>query len=274
MKYLLILLIIGVLFILYEVYEHQHIKITYKTIDLSGQKTIPKRVVLLSDIHDNKKMNLSAVLTKIRDFCPEMILICGDAVNKKKEAHAESISLIRDLSAICPVYFSLGNHEEYLRQTDSLYDFLSDIAPYCTILDNSSVCKDSVCIGGITLSLDFFKKGRKKDKILPDMPAIIDFPNNMTNILLAHDPYYVEKYIESFSPDIIFSGHFHGGIVRLPVLGGLVSPHFSKFKYDKGKYSVKNHILFVSGGFGSHTLKIRFFNPVEINMITIFPKEI
>nr|MCR5153343.1 metallophosphoesterase [Lachnospiraceae bacterium] len=59
------------------------------------------------------------------------------------------------------------------------------------------------------------------------------------------------------------------GLVRLPFIGGLVSPKLNKPKYDKGLFKGRRAYLYVSAGLGSHTIFARFMNCTEVNFITI-----
>ena len=88
-------------------------------------------------------------------------------------------------------------------------------------------------------------------------------------ILLAHTPEHARAY-GSWGADLVLAGHNHGGIVRLPLLGGLVSTSFRLFpKYDRGRFSVGKGEMIISAGLGSHTIPVRPFNPPEMLLITL-----
>lgn len=88
------------------------------------------------------------------------------------------------------------------------------------------------------------------------------------NIMLCHDP----KYFDTFANmgfDLVLSGHVHGGIIRLPLIGGLLSPDRTLFpKYDKGIYKINSSYMNVSAGLGDSIIK-RTFNPPEINVLLL-----
>ena len=91
-------------------------------------------------------------------------------------------------------------------------------------------------------------------------------------ILLAHNPMYAETYLE-WGADLILSGHLHGGIVRIPGLGGVVSPQFRLFPKYSGEHTEKNgKSVVVSKGLGTHTIKIRFLNPAEVVVLHLSGK--
>ena len=70
------------------------------------------------------------------------------------------------------------------------------------------------------------------------------------------------------------SGHLHGGIIRIPGIGGVISPQARLFpKYDAGHFQKDGRDLVVSRGLGTHTINIRIFNPAELSVIHLHPEE-
>ena len=85
-------------------------------------------------------------------------------------------------------------------------------------------------------------------------------------ILIAHNPQYFDEYAK-WGADLTVSGHVHGGIVRLPFIGGVISPAIALFpKYDGGHYEIDKKHLILSRGLGT---QVRMFNPCEIDVIKI-----
>jgi len=69
---------------------------------------------------------------------------------------------------------------------------------------------------------------------------------------------------------LTLSGHIHGGMIRIPFVGGLLSPEREFFpEYDAGKYQVNGKILIVNRGLGNGDFGIRVFNPPEISVIML-----
>ena len=108
------------------------------------------------------------------------------------------------------------------------------------------------------------------------------------NILLAHNPDYFKNY-SNYGSDLILSDHVHGGLIRLPFIGGIAHPGVRFFpKYSDGIYnefgkrSGYKHSqydsdlgivrLIVSFGVGFHTLPLRLFNPGELIFVTFKEK--
>ena len=92
------------------------------------------------------------------------------------------------------------------------------------------------------------------------------------NILIAHNPDYFEEYAK-WGADLVLSGHVHGGIMRLPFLGGVIAPSYKLFpKYDGGVFHIGKSTMLLGRGMGSHTIPFRFFNPGELYEVTLRPK--
>ena len=70
--------------------------------------------------------------------------------------------------------------------------------------------------------------------------------------------------------DLVFSGHAHGGQVRLPFIGGLYAPGQGLFpKYTRGIYKQNNTSMVVSRGLGNSIFPIRVFNRPELVVVTL-----
>ena len=66
------------------------------------------------------------------------------------------------------------------------------------------------------------------------------------------------------------AGHLHGGVVRLPFVGGLVSPQVKLFpRYDRGLYEKYGRKMVVTAGLGSHSMMVRVNNPPEVVMLEL-----
>lgn len=86
-------------------------------------------------------------------------------------------------------------------------------------------------------------------------------------LLIAHNPDYFDNYAK-WGADLTVSGHVHGGIMRLPVLGGVISPMLRLFpKYDGGLFEKDGRQMILSRGLGMHTIPVRIFNPGELVVI-------
>jgi predicted MPP superfamily phosphohydrolase len=97
----------------------------------------------------------------------------------------------------------------------------------------------------------------------------INMEKSDINILLAHRPSYIEHYTtQNF--DLVFSGHAHGGQIRVPLIGGLLAPDQGILpQYDSGLYKIDKTNLIVSRGLGNSLFPQRLFNIPQIILITL-----
>ena len=98
-----------------------------------------------------------------------------------------------------------------------------------------------------------------------------DINTDEYNILIAHDPENFEIY-EELKPDLIFSGHVHGGLIRFGKIA-ILSPRRRLFpKYGYGKNIINNTTMITSSGSGNATIPIRLFNRPEIVKVILKSK--
>ena len=122
--------------------------------------------------------------------------------------------------------------------------------------------------------MDYYKKLRKSVMKVSYLNSLLGRPcADEYNILLAHNPDYFQAYA-GWGADLVLSGHVHGGIMRLPVLGGVLSPALRLFpRYDGGLYEEGKSKMVLGRGLGTHTLPIRVFNPGELIVVRLEPEE-
>ena len=114
----------------------------------------------------------------------------------------------------------------------------------------------------------YVSSGQLDDKYINDKLDEVD--KNKFNILLAHNPLFIEEYSD-WGADLVLSGHMHGGIIRIPIIGvGIASPEGNYFpKYDAGEFKVGNTTMIVNRGIGTSSSGLRVFNKPEISVITL-----
>lgn len=122
-------------------------------------------------------------------------------------------------------------------------------------------------LAGADLAYGVYRDENRKFRNLQPYTAA-DLENDLgrrrgCTVLLAHNPLLLDSYA-GWGADLVLCGHVHGGLVRLPFLGGVLSPERKFFpKYDKGLYEKDGTKMYVSGGIG----KPRLCNPPEISVI-------
>ena len=231
------------------------------------------KLVYIADLHekaygeDNEKL-----AEKIKELAPDAVIVGGDLIvygkvnslYQKSDGNGQaasdpgtdwmknSLSLMRRLTQICPVYFAEGNHElrlEYFEELKAYDDIFNEEMEKAGVrmLHNSAVCpfggEDSgILLQGLELPMKYYRKFK----------------------------------------DLCLCGHVHGGLMRLPVIGGVMGTRPNLFpRYSCGQYFYcartdgKKHLssMVLTCGLGMHTLPIRIFNPGEISLVELIPAD-
>lgn len=235
-------------------------------------------IVLLSDLHGKQfdKEN-RRLLSSIRKENPDLILIAGDMYTSKKHANTEEIAtFVSSLTDICPVYYANGNHEQKTKLYPEVFgpiyanfaDAIQKNGVHLLQNEKETLADDHIVISGLEMDRAYYGKPKKKKMADDYVASLLGNPeNHMFQILIAHNPEYFEQYA-AWGADLVVSGHVHGGLMKLPLLGGVISPRLVLFpKYDGGCFQIGSHTMILSRGLGTHTLPIRIFNPGELVVI-------
>jgi len=233
----------------------------------------------LSDLHGALHgKNNRRLIQAVRRANPDMVVMTGDMADHTHDSIPRLIRLCRRLRAWYPVYFILGNHEQTLPPgaLSGLISALKELG--VTILDNShcSLIRGSASISlyGLVTPMVYYKDPlgeyvRGIHFSAQDTEALLGKGHPGTfQILLAHNPLYYPSY-RDWGASLVLSGHIHGGIIRIPKLGGLLSPDLTLFpKYDAGHFHEADSHLIVSRGLGNHFL-FRVCNPPEVAVVRL-----
>lgn len=252
----------------------------------------------------------SDLIRKVSDAKPHLIVFTGDLVDRRMQVDKDfgsNIEFMSNLKKIAPTFFSYGNHELAFSSStvDGLREKLEDTG--VIVLDGNSyiqeiqisesmnnekqynenlgsetskICKTRVLLTGFPERLLMVKgKNRTKKNSDVDLEAVRCTIDGMKqnrrdsqydiSVLLAHEPQFIKEYSVA-GYDYIFSGHAHGGQIRLPFLGGLFSPGQGVFpKYTSGVHDAGDGKMIVSRGLGNSSFPVRVFNRPEIVLAEI-----
>lgn len=233
-------------------------------------------ILHISDLHsrNNERIIKKIISTAIVE-APELIFVTGDIVSRSETDFTAVEGLLKKLCRIAPVYMCLGNHEQslpyYMRKKFLEAVRRTDVKLLINNGEFVEIKGERYYICGVMPPYETYKKNggysNLDDFTFAQMKALMGEAPKEKVLLLAHNPKFAEVYA-NWGADSVFSGHVHGGIVRIFGVG-LLSPERRFFpKYSKGAYTVercRSHEkkadmnLFVSAGIG----KMRLFNPPE-----------
>lgn len=232
------------------------------------------KIALISDIHYNSFMDferLSAMIDKINEASPDIILFAGDLFDKPDQiavnetTREELIYLLKTLEAPYGKFAVLGESDHALR---SLEESMQNIFYYADfeLLNNSSVLLHKDGTPSINLIGIDSQIGGK-----PDInKAMENIDTNNFTIVLTHAPDLVGS-LPLNSIDLVVAGHSHGGQIALPFFGPALRKDGAR-RYTHGTTTVNNTVIIVGNGLGTSDVDMRLFAPPQCIMIRLSNK--
>jgi predicted MPP superfamily phosphohydrolase len=228
------------------------------------------RIVLLTDLHlkEYGEDNVDLV-HEIKRLNPDIIAMAGDMVDMDETDYSVVTSLCRQLVEVALVYFSYGNHEkEVIRvnQTSTVNVELEEMGVH--VLHNKY---ETVEVNGNLLDIGGLSANPGTEEA--------DYTQRFWNkymktenyrLLLVHYPQFFFKggALVDSDIDMALCGHLHGGVVRIPFLGGLYHPVDGFFpEMTEGCNLVNDTWVVISRGIGGSP---RFNNPPELVIIDLY----
>ena len=282
-KKIIIFLILIVVFL--YTYLNKKVDITRYTVksDKISKQFDDYIIVQLSDFHSKGyKDTTGIIINEIEKINPDIIVMTGDMISWNVENIGELEKLINELAPKYPTYYINGNHEELaeILKSKEYENFINDIKSLgVSVLKNTYIelirDGESINLYEIDIPLDedtglYVTEEELDDNYIND--TLLELDKNKFNMLLAHNPLFIEEYSE-WGADLVLAGHMHGGIIRIPIIGigiGIASPEKDYFpKYDAGEFKVANTTMIVNRGIGTSSSGLRVFNKPEISVITL-----
>lgn len=226
------------------------------------------RIVELADLHGRVfGRGRRRLLAAVRRAEPDLICIDGDLFDEHTDL-AMLPPLLRGLCAIAPVYYVTGNHEW---RVPGLRGILAQMrACGVTVLqDDWRVLRrgeDALVLAGTD---DPCGPAERKTpaELIADIRA--DAGEAAFLLLLAHRNDQLPQW-SALGVQAVLAGHCHGGVVRLPFVGGLFGTDRRLFPaWDAGLYRQGETALYVSRGLGYTNVHFRLFNRPEVAVIVL-----
>ncbi len=279
-KKMIIYTILGALllaFIIFMIYVNTHINVIQHTL---RYENLPEgfdgyKIILLSDLHDKQYgKNNSRILKIIEEENPDVVMISGDMHNAEN-LNPSFYYFAEAIADKYPVYYVEGNHDPSpYRKTPESFETFSASLEKAGVINLRHEKIYLTAENGDKIALF----GYSWHEYGPYKP---EFEDDEFNIFLYHDPLVYDNMEKH--PDLMLSGHVHGGFIDLPFIGPLISPaggtpFIQKIgknaffpKYAKGVYESEQDKLVVSRGLGSSGVSFRFMCP-EVVCVTLTKK--
>lgn len=255
--------ILGIVCMLYGYFiEPYWIETNYLQIKTLALKKAKIRVVQISDLHcDIKKRNEPSLANRINELNPDIVVFTGDCLNTSAALpnFQEAISGIR---AKIGLFAVKGNWDGWYWKDLELFKGTG-----FKVLDNRAeeitIGEDKIYLVGISCN----------DSAIWDR-VIKGIPHDEFCIFLYHYPDLADE-VRYSGIDLYLAGHTHGGQVRLPFYGAMVTLSQLGKKYESGKYMLGDLMLYVNRGIGMEggpIPRVRFLCRPEITVFDIHPE--
>ena len=226
------------------------------------------KVAVLSDIHVNgtwiDEEKLREIVERTNQLQPELIVILGDYIAYEgfmshRVLPKDFAPLLKGFSAPHGVYSVLGNHDWWYNGKEVRAALEQN---GLKVLDDEVVQLSprgkSIYLAGFS---DLWTRSPRPDNTIANVPQgepVIGITHN--GDIFPRVPQRVQ---------LLLAGHTHGGQVRFPLIGSVVSSSRLGERYERGHVAEKGHHLFVTTGIGTSILAVRFGVPPEIVLLTL-----
>lgn len=234
-----------------------------------------KKILHISDLHRKRFGDgFSNLLNSCAFLEPDYIFFTGDLFSRDEINLEPKLVLMQRLLKIAPVWYILGNHEaDAPEKAQELCARLTEAGVHVLINSQEKLWEGDkyITVAGTALPSDCYRSEtgshhRVRPVTTELLAALLGEPDRSAPVLLlSHTPFPFREYA-AWGADAVFSGHVHGGVVRLPFIGGILSPERRFFpRYTRGVYKRFGSQLVVSAGLG----KFRLNNPAQIILVTL-----
>jgi len=239
---------------------------------LDGGK--PLRVLHISDIHFERwTARERRLLERAAELRPGLILLTGDYLNLSTVEDHSAQQGVRDLlaglAALAPTYAITGSPPVDLPHVvPAVFAGL----PITWLLDEAT----DVRVNGCRLRLVGLRCTRERAQDAPRLHRLLSNGTGpLFTILLYHSPDLMPEAVQA-EVDLYLAGHTHGGQLRLPLFGALITSSDFWKRYEAGLYRERWTTLYVSRGLGMEgwgAPRARFLAPPELVLLTLRPAD-
>lgn len=230
------------------------------------------KIVQIADLHSaDLEEELEQALEQLQ---PSLIVMTGDLVNREDRDFTKALATAALAVQFAPTYFVRGNHEvdnpDYARLRQGLEEAgVTILEDEGVVLEYHGVSLNLVGVKDVTA----YPSSRAKAIEAMEQTAKGLFVDGSYHVLLSHRPSLLEAYAAS-GADLVFSGHAHGGQVRLPVIGAVFAPDQGLLpQITAGVHTAGKTQVVVSRGLGNGTPFPRLWNGPELVSVTLRAQE-
>ena len=232
------------------------------------------KILHISDFH-NKNFH-GRLIGKIKEMKPDIIVITGDLIDRRKTNLDIVTNFIKELVKIAPAYYVSGNHEQLSVHYGKFKEILNNFKVINLDDIYTRIDREGRSIGLIGIADPAINANEKTYLFENNEGYVRNKLHHLTknlktdfNILLSHRPELLNIYKE-FKIDLVFSGHAHGGQIRIPLIGGILSPNQGFFpRFAEGIHKEGSTSIVISRGLGNSLFPFRIFNRPDLVVVTL-----
>ena len=255
---LLILSVVSVLIIAYGIVSSKEVKVNHRNTDIG------LKIAHISDTHFDERYTskqYQTVIDVINEAEPDVLFFTGDLFQVKtiSDTLEEEITTFLSNLKCDHKYAVLGNHDYYGEGdfTDQVIDILESSGFVVLVNQVTELTLNDSTYQ--IVGLDDYKEGNREYNVVLDT-----LDEEKQTIILSHQPDTFDLVME-YDFLAMFSGHSHGGQLRLPIIGDIYNVPGAK-KYNEKHYLVDGKNLYISFGLGESVVNFRLFNPRQFEI--------
>ncbi len=236
--------------------------------------------IVISDLHDTVFWGggIERIISEVAKTVPNTskiaVVFSGDMVIYPHSSVKNTLEIAKKATNLgIKMFGAIGNHEGKHPDCGGIIQSLE--AGGVRMLCNNAVDFHGINVIGVNDPQKYVGQPRNNPKDIETVKETISglLKNDKFNVVFFHRVNFF-PHLSALGAELIVSGHLHGGVVRLPFIGGLVGESFKLFpKYCAGLYEKDRCTLIASRGCDRKFIRTRIFNPPEVVVITLKSKK-
>lgn len=240
-------------------------------------KKIPRKfsgykIAHISDFHNTKSERLTKlIINKLVKESPDIVVITGDTIDSRRTRIDIAFDFAKQLVKIAKVYYVPGNHESRIKEYGLFKEAL--LSTGVKVLENDTVVinknGEKINLLGIKDPAFSYDASLDEKNIVREEIKSLSYNKELYTMLLSHRPELLKVYADE-KIDLVFTGHAHGGQIRLPFIGGVIAPMQGWFpKFTEGMHKLNNTSIIISRGIGNSLFPFRVNNRPELIIVEL-----
>jgi len=220
------------------------------------------RGIQLTDIHAGIFMTreiMGRYVDQVISLKPDLLVLTGDYISNSTVFFPGFVEEVARVGTRYGIFATLGNHENWYGERSYFEAIFREHGIH--LLQNAHQLIQTEQGPFAVVGIDDLRSGR------PDLEAALNgLDASIPTILLSHRPEVFPR-AAAHGIALTLSGHYHGGQVKLSLLGSEFSLATLRTPYPEGLYRSNGSHLYVSRGIGTTFTPVRLNAPPEVTVL-------